>query len=154
MGWGEAVGLAGFKQEAFLRHFVETVNDFGGIGRAEFSGEFVSIEAFLKEAEVQHGFFGGFIGGGQFFDILDLAGGILQIGIEVIFVFKAFAVEVGSGSRPESEIFAAAPVIEVVPAFKAGAGEVGDFVVDKTFFEQERACFFEEFRLGIVGGEV
>ena len=60
----------------------------------------------------------------------------------------------GSGRRAESEIFAAAPVIKIVQTFKAGAGEVGDFVMDKTFVQQEGAGLGEKFRLDIIGGEV
>jgi len=61
---------------------------------------------------------------------------------------------VGSGGRPESEIFAAAPVIEVVQAFKAGAGVIGDFIMDKTGSDEESAGLFVKFCLEVVGGEV
>ena len=73
----EAVYNPGFKQQAFLRHPVEAADDFRSVGRAEFNGEIICIQAFFEEAKAEHSFFGGFVFGGQFFDIFDLAGGIL-----------------------------------------------------------------------------
>ena len=74
-------------------------------------------------------------------------------GIHVCGLCPAPPLQGGGGGRPHAQIVCPFPVAQIVPAFPARAGEVGDFVLVQAILLQQGRALMEHGVLFLVGGQ-